>query len=116
MRVAAKTLRLMLGVFVSLALAVGPAAALTIVKAAPPMTETTGGDSAPCNMPCDDCGGDVKGAACAVACVGLTVAVPATASSAPSMPAAALIEVPAKISFTGRDREPDKPPPRLALA
>lgn len=116
MRVAAKTLRLMLGVFVSLALAVGPAAALTIVKTAAPMTEMTGGESSPCDMPCDDCGGDVEGAACAVACVGLTVAVPAAASPAPSMPATALIDVPAKVTFTGRDREPDKPPPRLALA
>jgi hypothetical protein len=46
----------------------------------------------------------------------LTVAVPATASAAPSMLAVARIDVPAKVSFIGRDREPDKPPPRLSLA
>ena len=116
MRAFARPLRTIIGAFVSLALAVSPAAALALVKAMPPVAAMTGGEGTPCDMPCDDCGDKAMGTACAVACAGLTVAVPATAAVAPSMPAAARIYMPARVSFVGRDREPDKPPPRLFLA
>lgn len=115
MRTFAKIFRTTLGAFVSLALAASPAAALTGTKAKAPVAAMTGGESAPCDMPCDDCGDKASGSACAVACVGLTVAVPTTTSVVLSMLAVARIDVPVKVPFIGRDREPDKPPPRLSL-
>lgn len=116
MRSVAKTFRHIPGAFVTLAFAVSPVAALAGAKVVAPVAEMTADAGAPCDMPCDDCSGDARGAACAVACIGLTVAVPATTPPAPSMPAVARIEIPAKVPFIGRDREPDKPPPKLILA
>ena len=98
------------------ALALSPV--VTFAAAAPkhPGDGMAVGEGAPCHMPCDGCGDGKASPTCAVACAGLVASIPQPATVAlPRMcaPRAAAI---LKIRFTGREREPDKPPPKAVLA
>jgi hypothetical protein len=97
------------------AVALGPV--VTFAAAAPEHPDggiaVDGG--APCEMPCDGCGDGKASPACAVACAGLVAsilraAIAALPQTRPTRAAAIL-----KIRFTGREREPDKPPPKTSL-
>lgn len=71
---------------------------------------------APCDMPCDGCGDGAPMSSCVVACLGLTAAMPPVATVAMPVVRAMRAEVPSNVVLAGREREPDKPPPRTVLA
>jgi hypothetical protein len=103
MRGAATIFRFVLGAFVSLALAVSPAAALAGAKMLTPLEAMAADEGAPCDMPCDGCGDGADAAACVFACMGTTAAVQPAVSPASSMRANIRIAVPPKIPFVGRE-------------
>lgn len=71
---------------------------------------------APCEMPCNDCGDAQPSPECVIACAGL--ASPALLTAAGALPMAPAAHAPQELSTTlsGREREPDEPPPKLILA
>jgi hypothetical protein len=68
----------------------------------------------PCDMPCGDCAKGKISPVCAIACSGLIAAI---ASPIVAMPYSTVmrLRVISAVPSVGRDREPDKPPPRPAL-
>jgi hypothetical protein len=116
MRRLSKRVRVVLGVLLAAALALSPAVAFAGVGMAHKDTVMMTDRGAPCDMPCDDCGDGKSSPACALACSGLVASIPApTFPALPAVPAAH-VEAILAILFAGREREPDKPPPRLVLA
>ncbi len=104
-------------VLVAAALALAPVVAFADAATAAPMTDHTavGDQSAPCDMPCDDCFGDEASFACKVACGGLVAQMLAVADvSHPAVPAVRTA-VAAADQIRDRRREPDKPPPKPFL-
>lgn len=73
-------------------------------------------DVAPCEMPCNDCGDAQPSPGCVIACAGLVA--PALLAGESALPGAPAAHAPQELSTTlsGREREPDKPPPKLILA
>lgn len=116
MRRLSKPVRFVLGVLLAAALAVSPGVAFASVGSAHHGAVMTTDAGAPCDMPCDDCGDGASSAACALACNGLIVSIPAPAFAALSTLPAAHAEAILAILSAGREREPDKPPPRPVLA
>lgn len=112
-----KSVRFVLAALTAAALALSPVAAfadVTIVMDHGGATASE--DSMPCDMPCDGCGDGKLSPACAAACAGL---VAPGIVDAPALPVAiptAGAETILKIVSDGRQREPDKPPPRSVLA
>ena len=107
-----------LGALLGAALALSPLAAIEAmaVPAESSSHHAVVPDTPPCDMPCDDCGDGKSSAACALACSGLIASIPAPAFAAlPTVPAAHAEAILA-ILCAGREREPDKPPPRPVLA
>ncbi|MBL9095691.1 MAG: hypothetical protein JNK07_02090 [Alphaproteobacteria bacterium] len=116
MRRLSKPVRFALGVLLAAALALSPGIAFAGIGSAHQDAVMTTDTGAPCDMPCDDCGDGKSSAACALACSGLIASIPAPAFAAlPTVPAAHAEAILA-ILFAGREREPDKPPPRPVLA
>jgi hypothetical protein len=69
----------------------------------------------PCKMPCGDCAKGKVSPGCAIACSGLIAAIPSPTLSMPSS-TAMRVHLISAVAAAGRDREPDKPPPRRSLA
>lgn len=108
-------LGLVLGVLFSIALALSPAVAFAEVLNVGDHGAATD-ESTPCSLPCDGCQDTDKSLACVSACSGLIAAM--TAIEPLRQPAVTLTRatpVP-KVHRDGRDREPDKPPPKQLLA
>lgn len=100
----------------AVALAFSPVAAFAGHQDAAGTVHSAASDEMPpCDMPCGDCAeGDVS-AACAIACSGLIAAIPS--QPAPLRHSAVMrVRAASAVVVAGRDREPDKPPPRLILA
>jgi hypothetical protein len=117
MRRLSKSVRFALGALLAAALALSPVAAFAGVGAAMDHGGATVSDeSAPCDMPCDDCGDGKPSLACAVACSGLVASVLADAPALPSAVPLTRTAAVLKIVSDGRQREPDKPPPRAIPA
>lgn len=76
----------------------------------------TAHESAPCDMPCNDCDDNGMSASCAVACAGLAASVPATAAVVWPIARAVRVQPALDTDLRGRAREPDKPPPKTNLA
>lgn len=76
----------------------------------------TAHEGAPCDMPCSDCNKGGMSPSCAAACAGLAASMLSTAALARPAARATRIQPLVNIELTGRDREPDKPPPKLILA
>ena len=73
-------------------------------------------DTTPCDMPCDGCADGKASFSCVAACSGLIAAIPAThVLRLPHTSAHRVMESP-NDALVGREREPDKPPPKLILA
>lgn len=115
MHSAPRLVRRIISALLIAALALSPV--VTFAAAAPehPNGGITVDGGAPCEMPCDGCGDGKASPACAVACAGLVASIPRAAIAAlPQMRptrAAAILQV----RFAGREREPDKPPPKTVL-
>jgi hypothetical protein len=113
-----KIVGVVLGLLLSAALALSPVAAFAdaVGAAMPPDKHSAAMDETPpCDMPCDGCA-DGSSLQCLIACAGLIAALPAVdvvrrpvvhAYRAPASP---------KTLLSGREREPDKPPPKLIPA
>ena len=100
------------------ALALGPVAAMA--AAAPNAQSQTSAsamaDDMPCHKPCDGCDKGAMSLMCVVACSGLIAAIaPVDRFLSPVSVARRVASVPNDL-LAGRQREPDKPPPRLFLA
>lgn len=116
MRRLTKSARFALGVLLAAALALSPVVAFAAAQPMPSGEAMAAHDDTPCDMPCDDCGDEAPLSSCAMACLGLTAAVPPVVIAAIPAILAERVEIRSNVVLAGRDREPDKPPPRLVLA
>lgn len=116
MHSAPRLVRRIISALLIAALALSP----VVTFAAPAPEHPDGGiavdGGAPCEMPCDGCGDGKASPACAVVCAGLVASIPRAAiAELPQMRSTRAVAI-LKIRFTGREREPDKPPPKTVLA
>lgn len=116
MRWVAKSFRFALGALLAAALALGPVVAFAAAQPMHHGEPMAADDGVPCDMPCEGCGDGIPKWSCAIACLGLIAAMPPCAIVATPGVRAIRVEAQSRITLAGRDREPDKPPPRLALA
>lgn len=107
-----------LGVLLCAALALAPvgAAAAAEITAGASHEQADMNDTSPCDTPCDGCADGKASLSCVAACIGLIAAIPAADSlRSPATSAHRVVEN-ANDALAGREREPDKPPPKLILA
>jgi hypothetical protein len=73
-------------------------------------------ESVPCDMPCDGCDMGGPSLSCVMTCAGFVASIAAT--DVPPGPSIAADRVSPVLQrqLDGREREPDKPPPKLVLA
>jgi len=108
-----------LGVLLAAVLALAPVltfadTALALDKAA--HATSASHEQPPCDMPCDGCADDEAPFVCKVGCNGVAASLPALDATQPQAIVAAKISPLRSDARTGRDREPDKPPPKSHLA
>jgi hypothetical protein len=107
-----------LGVLLCAALALAPVGAVTAAEmpAVASHEHAAMNDTTPCDMPCDGCADGKASLSCVAACIGLIAAIPAAdALPLPANLAHRVVES-ANDALVGREREPDKPPPKPILA
>lgn len=109
---------LILGVLFSTALALSPAVAFAKALDVGVAGDhgTAAHQTTPCDMPCDGCQDTDASPACMSACSGLIAAMNAIEPlRQPAVMFTRATPLP-KVQRDGRDREPDKPPPKHLLA
>lgn len=107
-----------LGALLCAALALAPASvvAATEMPADSAHEHALMAETTPCDMPCDGCAGDKTSFSCVAACSGLIAAIPAAdVLRLPATLAHRVVDS-ANDALVGREREPDKPPPKSILA
>lgn len=116
MNVDPKLLKRVVSVLLAAALALSPFAAFAGHQGMAGTVHATATDEMPpCDMPCGDCAKGGASPACAIACSALIAAIPAPPLPMPQS-AVTRVRVISAVAAAGRDREPDKPPPRRDLA
>ncbi len=117
MNVVPKLAKRIVDVLLAVALALSPVAALAGQDHMPKTSHSASLDrSSPCDMPCGGCDEGISKSFCMLACLGLNTAVAPVAIAAMPVILAIRIEAQSNIVLAGRDREPDKPPPKSILA
>jgi hypothetical protein len=116
MRRMGKVFGRVLGALLAAALALSPVVTFAHASSPPSGDAMAMHESAPCDMPCDDCADEAPSPACMIACSGLIAAIPSIDAVAQPQVAAARAATVLTDLFNDRRREPDKPPPRPILA